>query len=147
MWPFPKKQEGNLTKSVPVLDQMTSSIVRLHELGNVGYALVGVSVVVISFSIVAGLASKELLASIVSIVPWIFAFVMTFGFLGVVLLCIERIAGLRLAEAKMRFIMKVTEEAIHASLPKDERIDSLQVIGIFDKILKELWSLETPNRL
>jgi len=147
MWPFSKK-DGNISKGLPVINQMTDSLVRLHEVGNAGYALVGASVVaIIAFLIVAGLASKTFLASIVAIIPWIFGFVITFGSFGVLLLCIERIAALRLGEAKMRFIMSITEEAVKASLPKGERVDSAQVITIFEGVLAKLWQLEAPTPL
>lgn len=120
---------------------MTRSLVQLHELGSLGYALVGLSVIVVIVTISAAVASRAVLEAISGVLPWLFWLVIVFGTFGVVLLAIERIAVLRLADLRMRLIISLTGEMVRASIPRGGQMDSAHVGRIFREVLAELERL------
>jgi len=139
------KKNTSTNSNLAIIEKLTDSIVRLNEVGSLGYALVGLSVIVIVVAVVASLTSDVLLRTITGILPWLFGLVIVLGSFGVVLLSVERIAGIRLAELKMQMIVSMTEEMLRASLNNNKNVDGLQVVGAFDHILKKIWGLEPES--
>jgi hypothetical protein len=72
--------------------------------------------------------------------------VIVFGAFGVVLLAIERIAVLRLADLRMRLIISLTGEMVRASIPQHGQMDSAHVGRIFSEVLIELERLSSGRR-
>ena len=145
LWPFGKKNE-QAAANVSLIDGMTRSLVQLHELGSLGYALIGLSVIVVVLTIAVAVTSKALLDAISGILPWLFWLVIVFGAFGVVLLAIERIAVLRLADLRMRLIISLTGEMVRASIPQHGQMDSAHVGRIFSEVLIELERLSSGRR-
>lgn len=139
LWPFGKSKPA---ADVSLIDQMTRSLVQLHELGSLGYALIGLSVIVVVLTITAAVTSKALLDAISGVLPWLFWLVIVFGSFGVVLLAIERIAVLRLADLRMRLIIALTGEMVRASIPPHGQMDSAHVGRIFREVLCELEAVD-----
>ena len=124
---FGKKKEGG---AVSIINAMTASMERLHVVGGLGYALVGISVIVGAVALV-----------VQTLVPELFNFLMVTIVVGTAIASIERFVAVRLAAEKLRMISGMAQEMVRASIPKTGQMDSAQAARLMQEVLVELWKL------